>query len=104
MGPRCSLARVCSHQAPSPHCIELVTLPAFAVASTEACCCAPLPYRQVGANMNKQAFKRYLQTMSWNQNETVGGWVGQEASGRCRGPPLSACCVTISAPRTSTAG
>lgn len=29
--------------------------------------------RQVGANMNKQAFKRYLQTMSWNENETVRG-------------------------------
>ncbi len=38
------------------------------------CCFRTAPSRlQVGANMNKQAFKRYLQTMSWNENQTVGG-------------------------------
>jgi hypothetical protein len=26
---------------------------------------------QEGANMNKQAFRRYLKTMGWNQNQTV---------------------------------
>ncbi len=26
---------------------------------------------QVGANMNKQAFKRYLKTMGWNEKEVV---------------------------------
>ena len=29
------------------------------------------PAPQVGANMNKQAFKRYLKTMGWNENQTV---------------------------------
>ncbi|KAI3435729.1 hypothetical protein D9Q98_001787 [Chlorella vulgaris] len=27
-----------------------------------------------GANMNKQAFRRYLKTMGWNQNQTVSLW------------------------------
>ena len=60
----------------------------------------PCAVRQVGANMNKQAFKRYLQTMSWNENETVrgvaAGTAARQGSGCCscgcagaRSPPAS---------------
>jgi len=33
--------------------------------------------------MNKQAFKRYLQTMSWNENQTVGRGARVLASHAC---------------------